>query len=165
MAQKTLISDIHKIDLKLKRMAFQIWEQNSKEKEITLIGIEGSGVVVMKALATHLREETPLKIQEMTVTINKKAPLKQPVELDTDLTGKSIVVIDDVANSGRTLLYAIKPLLNYDVKKILIAVLVNRTHKSFPVSPDIVGHTVATTLQDRIEVECKGENIKGIYLL
>lgn len=76
-----------------------------------------------------------------------------------------MVLVDDVTNSGRTLLYAMRPLLDFNLKKIMIAVLVDRKHKSFPVSPDIVGHSIATTLQEHIEVECKGEEIMAAYLV
>jgi pyrimidine operon attenuation protein/uracil phosphoribosyltransferase len=74
------------------------------------------------------------------------------------------LLVDDVANSGKTLLYAMKPLLEFSLKKILVAVLVDRKHKSFPISPDIVGHSIATTLQEQIIVESNGTKITGAYL-
>jgi pyrimidine operon attenuation protein/uracil phosphoribosyltransferase len=165
MAKKTLILDQQKIALKLQRMAYQIWENNSSEKELTVVGVEGSGMAIAKNLARHLKKISPLKIEEVSIAINKKNPLQSPGNFAAKLDGKSVVLIDDVANSGRTLLYAMKPLLDSSLKKILIAVLVDRKHKSFPVSPDIVGHSLATTLQEHIEVDCEGEHIKAVYLL
>ena len=96
--------------------------------------------------------------------MNKKQPLHDEIKINEDLSGRSVVLVDDVANSGKTLLYALKPLLAYELKKILIAVLVDRKHKSFPISPDIVGHTVATTLQEHIEVEHHNNDITAAYL-
>lgn len=164
MAKKTLILDRYKIELKLQRMAYQIWENNSSEKEILLIGIGGSGVIINKYLAKKIREISPLKVQELVININKKEPLKSPATFDENLDGKAVILVDDVANSGRTLLYAIKPLLNFKLKKLRIAVLIDRKHKSFPVAPDIVGHSISTTLQEHIDVECKDDHAEGVYL-
>lgn len=165
MVKKTLILDEQKIALKLQRMAYQVWEANSSEKELVVAGVEGSGTIIAKYLADALRQISPIKIIETTIRVNKKNPLLSPGSVDEDLNGKSIVLVDDVANSGRTLLYAMKPLLQFGLKKILVAVLIDRTHKSFPVSPDIVGHTIATTLQEHVEVECTGDKAQAVYLV
>ena len=81
------------------------------------------------------------------------------------LDGKSIIVVDDVANSGRTLLYALNPFLNVIAKKIQIAVLLDRKHKSYPVSADYIGTSLATTYQEHISVEVKSGKVSGAYLL
>ena len=145
-------------------MAYQLWENNSKEDAVTLIGIEGSGLAVANSLATILKKISPLKVDVVALKMNKRKPLAQEIKIERDLTGQSVILVDDVTNSGRTLLYALKPLLNFELKKILIAVLVERKHKSFPVSPDIVGYSVATTLKEHIEVETDGKTITAAYL-
>ncbi|HKC35220.1 MAG TPA: phosphoribosyltransferase family protein, partial [Chitinophagaceae bacterium] len=81
-----------------------------------------------------------------------------------DFSGKVIIVIDDVSNSGKTLLYALKPFITFHPKKIQTLVLVERTHTSFPVRPDYVGLSIATTLQEHIYVEVDGNSIAGAYL-
>lgn len=164
MEKRVLILDQQRIHWKLQRMAYQIWEYNSHETEIILLGISGSGLAVAQSLAKRLGEISDLKTQVLSITINKKKPLAEAIEINADLNGKSIVLIDDVANSGKTLLYAMRPVLSFEPKKILIAVLVDRKHKSFPISPDIVGHSVATTLQESIEVICENEIITAAYL-
>jgi pyrimidine operon attenuation protein/uracil phosphoribosyltransferase len=73
-------------------------------------------------------------------------------------------LIDDVANSGKTLSFALKPFLEYQPKKIQTLVLVERSHKAFPVQPDYVGLSVATTIQEHIYVEVEGETVMGAYL-
>ena len=117
-----------------------------------------------KDLARRLGEISGLEVQVLTVKLNKKAPLVKATEIKDDLNAKSVVLVDDVANSGKTLLYAMKSVLAYEPRRILIAVLVDRKHKSFPVCADIVGHSVATTLQEHIEVVCEGEAITAAYL-
>ena len=165
MAKKRiLILDKERIGFKLQRMAYQVWEHNSKAEAVTLIGVEGSGFAVAQSLAKRIREISPLKVNVLSLSLNKKKPLSKEIKVPEDISGRSVVLVDDVANSGKTLLYALRPLLDYELKSIQVAVLVDRKHKSFPISPDIVGHTIATTLQEHIEVETAGENIEAAYL-
>ena len=164
MEKQTLILDQKQIDRKLQRMAFEIWEQNSNEQEISLIGIEGAGFILAQNLAKRLNHISPLNVNVQSVSLNKKEPLSVPILLNNSNLSKSVVLVDDVANSGKTLLYALKPLLAFDVHKITIAVLVDRKHKSYPVHPDIVGHSIATTLQNHIEVVCENDEIVAAYL-
>lgn len=162
--QRILILDKERIDRKLQRMAYEIWENNSSREAVTFIGIEGSGLAVANDLAKRLGAISPLKVSVLPMKVNKRNPLSDEIKLEKDLGGQSVILVDDVANSGKTLLYAMKPLLNCEPGSIAIAVLVDRKHKSFPVSPDIVGHTVATTVQDHIEVETKDDEILAAYL-
>lgn len=162
--ERILILDKTRIGHKLQRMAFEVWEHNSNEKAITLVGIQGGGIAVAQNLAERLRGISGMDVQVVDIKMNKRQPLSGDIVLEQDLSGRSVVLVDDVANSGKTLLYALKPLLNYELKKIMIAVLVDRKHKEFPVSPDIVGHSVATTLQEHILVETNEDEIEGAYL-
>ncbi|RYD51338.1 MAG: phosphoribosyltransferase [Sphingobacteriales bacterium] len=153
--QKHLLLDAELIRRKLDRMAFEIWERFSSEDELVLLGIEPHGMVVAEALAEALRAVAPLRITVQPLTVDKKAPLTLVPEITLNLTGKAVVLVDDVANSGKTLFYALRPLLQFDLRALLIAVLVDRKHKSFPIQADVVGQTVATTLKDHIEVETR----------
>lgn len=162
---KVLILDKEQIDSKLQRMAYEVWEHNSNETSVTLIGVETTGMTVAQNLANRIRKISPLQVDVLSVKMNKRNPLAENITIDTDLTNKSIVLVDDVSNSGKTLLYALRPVLNYETSKILVAVLVERKHKAYPLSPDIVGHTVSTTIQEHIEVEAQGGEITGAYLL
>ncbi|MBE2289604.1 MAG: phosphoribosyltransferase [Chitinophagaceae bacterium] len=162
--KRILLLDKQRIAFKLRRMAFEIWERNCDEKEIVVIGINGSGKVVADNLVEILHEISPLKIRTITLTINKKSPLDFAYEGTENLTGKTVVLVDDVANSGKTLMYSLNCLLAYNLKKVMVAVLVDRNHKSFPIAADIVGHTVATTIQDHIDVETSGKKVKAVYL-
>jgi pyrimidine operon attenuation protein / uracil phosphoribosyltransferase len=162
--QRVLILDNEQIKWKIKRMAYQLWEHNSNEESVTIIGIEGSGLAVARSLASLLKKISPLKVEVIGLKMNKRKPLSKEITIETDLTGKAVILADDVANSGKTLIYALKPVLNFEVKKIMIAVLVDRKHKSYPVASDIIGHSVATTLQEHIEVETDGDKITAVYL-
>ena len=162
--KQVLILDQERISYKLRRMAYEIWERNSDEKEIVLMGIETGGKILADNLSAILKEISPLKIKTLSLNINKKNPINHAVEIEQNLNGKTVVLCDDVINSGKTVIYSLHSLLSYDLKKMMVAVLVDRKHKSFPISSDIVGHTVATTIQDHIEVETKGKKITGVYL-
>ncbi|WP_118972756.1 phosphoribosyltransferase family protein [Taibaiella koreensis] len=153
------------IEQKLRRMAFEIWEQNSGEQEIYLIGIQAVGAAVAAKIAELLQEISPLKVHLSSLEINKKHPLDNEIVIAAGpLQDKAVILIDDVANSGKTLLYALKPLLAFEPKKIQVAVLVDRKHKNFPVTPDIIGHSVATTLQEHIIVNYEDGKLTGAHL-
>lgn len=162
--ERTIILDKERISRKMQRMAYEIWENFSKEKAVTLIGIEGSGAILAKTLVKLLKDISPLAVELIIVKMNKRKPLTSEIVIDEDLSGKSLVLVDDVANSGKTMLYALAPILKYEPKKVMIAVLVDRRHKSFPITPDIIGHSVSTTLQEHIQVETEGEQITAAYL-
>jgi pyrimidine operon attenuation protein/uracil phosphoribosyltransferase len=161
---RILILDRQRIAWKLQRMAFQIWEHNSTETQITLIGIDQAGAAMARDLGKRLRKISPLEVMVHSLKLNKRDPLSTPITIDKDLNGQSIVLVDDVANSGRTLLYALRPILDYKPSRIMIAVLVDREHKAFPVTPDIIGHSIATTLQENITVTLEGDTIDAAYL-
>lgn len=152
-ASRVLILDSQRIERKLLRMAWQIWEHNSNRSSITLVGIADNGVAIAKKLAYHLKAISPLKVDVRSLTLSKRDPGNAPIALDGPLQDKSIVLVDDVANSGRTLIYALHPILETAPEKVLITVLVDRKHKSFPIVPDIIGHQLATTVQEHIIVQ------------
>lgn len=161
---KVQILTSQQIGHKLKRMAYEIWERNSEEKEIVVIGIERGGAVVAKNIVKVLEEISTLKINYFSLSINKDRVAEHAERLPGSLNNKIVLLIDDVANSGKTLLYALKPVLESEPRKIQIAVLVDRKHKNFPLMPDIVGHTVSTTLQEHIKVTFEGSDLTGAFL-
>ena len=163
-SSRVLILDAQRIGRKLLRMAWQIWEHNSNRSSVTLIGIAESGEAIAQKLAIHLRDISPLTVTVLRLELSKKAPVQSPVTVSGVIKDESLVLVDDVANSGRTLLYALKPIMDAAPEKILIAVLVDRKHKSFPVNPDIIGHQVATTLQENIIVTFE-EGAMAAYLV
>lgn len=159
-----LILNQEQIALKLERMAWQIWELLSNETSVTLIGVEKGGVPLANALAKILRKISTMEVKVLPLQLNKKDPLAATSDIPEDLNNQSVVLVDDVANSGRTLLYALRPLLTYLPARILIAVLMDRKHKAYPISPDIVGHSIATTLHEHIVVDITDNFISGVYL-
>ena len=152
---QTILLNTAAIKAKLKRMAIEIAENNFNEKEIVLLGIIDRGVFIAEYLMNELKQENGLQIYIGTIQLNKQEPLKNTIELKCDvaLENKTVIVIDDVANSGKTLLYALKPLMEKDLKKLQVAVLVDRQHKRFPITPDFIGISVSTTLQEMIYVK------------
>jgi pyrimidine operon attenuation protein/uracil phosphoribosyltransferase len=152
------------VQKKMRRMAYEILENNIDEKEIILVGIKESGTVVAKNVQRMLKEIATIKTELVDLTIDKKNPKDVLIEPTVDFQDKIIIVIDDVSNSGKTLLYALKPFLDFHPKKIQTLVLVERSHTSFPVRPDYVGLSIASTMQEHIYVEVKGDVVTGAYL-
>lgn len=161
---KKYILDATTAALKLERMAYEIVEENIDETELILAGIRDNGSVIARSIQQELAKISSLKTKLISLQLDKKHPTTVELSENLDFNGKVVVVIDDVSNSGKTMLYALKPLLEFRPKKIETLVLVERSHKIFPVNSDFVGLSVATTLQEHIFVEVEGEKIKGAYL-
>lgn len=162
--EKKYILSKEVVEKKLHRMAYEILENNIDEKEIILAGIRESGSVVAKVIQGMLSEISSIKTELITITLDKQEPTDVSLSRSFDFNGKVIILIDDVSNSGKTLLYALKPFIEFHPKKIQTLVLVERTHTSFPVRPDYVGLSIATTLQEHIFVEVDSTSIAGAYL-
>jgi pyrimidine operon attenuation protein/uracil phosphoribosyltransferase len=161
---RKLILTPEQIELKLQRMVYQIWEQNANNTELVMVGIADNGCTLANILADKLEAISPIKVQRIQLKIDKQNPLNNIPEIREDLNGKSVLMVDDVANSGKVMLYALRPITAYIPSKINLAVLVDRKHKSYPINPNIVGHSLSTTLQENISVECEGKQLTGVYL-
>jgi pyrimidine operon attenuation protein / uracil phosphoribosyltransferase len=163
---RTLILTAKQISQKLTRMAHEMLENNYTEKSIVLVGIEGRGLQLAKALHKELKKITDIELQLLSIELNKEKPLQSEIIFSGDLKllkGKSVILIDDVLNSGKTLIYAAKHLLDTEPKSLATAALVDRFHRKFPIRADYVGHTLSTNLKEHISVELdKGK--EGVYL-
>jgi pyrimidine operon attenuation protein/uracil phosphoribosyltransferase len=148
----------------IRRMALQIAENNWDEKEIIIAGITGNGIVVADKIIAELKYLSFTSIKKNSISLDKKNPLDARIDLPQDFTSKIIIVVDDVSNTGKTLLYALKPFVTELPKKIQTLVLVERSHKLFAVQPDYVGLSVATTLREHISVGVEGDEIAGAWL-
>ena len=149
---------------KLRRMALEIIEKNPDEKQIVLAGIRESGTIVAQNIQQCLAEFAQIKTELISISLDKNQPQEVTLSKKIDFNDKVVIIIDDVANSGKTLLYSLKPFLDYHPKKIQTLVLVERSHNSFPVHPDYIGLSIATTLQEHIYVEVSEDKVTGAYL-
>lgn len=163
---KTLILDSNQIIEKVNRLAYQIYEANYKEDSVVLVGIMPNGAALVNMLAAKLNEIGAPKVLAIEMEVDKKNPLNSiSLNVPTDgLTNKSVVVIDDVLNSGKTMMYGIKYLLDFPIKKMKTLALIDRDHKSFPIHADYVGLSLSTNLQEHVEVILQ-ENNNAAYLL
>lgn len=154
-AQKNLVLNANQVNQKIKRIAYEIYENNFKEKAIIMAGIDGQGYTLAEILAKELESISPIKAVTVKVTLDKLAPQQSEVGIDVEtkeLKKKCIILVDDVLNTGRTLAYGLKPFLDIEVKKIEVAVLVNRSHTTFPILPAYTGYELSTTLSDHVQV-------------
>ncbi len=149
------------IQHKIKRMAYQIYEANANEEEIIIAGIEGGGLHLAKKISRQLRSITTAKITLCRLMMDKKNPLKSGVTTtlkEHDYINKSVVLVDDVLNSGTTLIYGVHHFLNTPLKQLKTAVLVNRNHKKYPVKADYKGISLSTSLHEHIQVDFQTNN-------
>ena len=150
---------------KIQRMAFEIAEQNREEAALVLAGIRDNGVTLAHIIARHLQDIFPVNIRVIEIGLDKRHPDGITLSEELDFNDAVVILIDDVVNSGKTLLYALKPLLQFYPKKIQTLTLVERSHKMYPIASDYVGFSLATTLQEHIFVEVEEGQVKGAYLV
>ena len=166
MAEKNYILNREGATQKLHRMALELAEHLSgDESPVVIIGIRNSGTVIAEKIGTLLKEYVSNNIKVISLMMDKSKPVTIQLSEMMDFNNLNVIIADDVTNSGRTLLYALKPLLDFHPKSIQTLVLVERMHKLFPVKPDYVGLSVATTLQDHIQVEVENGEVAGAYIM
>ena len=165
---KLKILDTLQIQQKLNRLAFEVYENNFEEKELLVVGIEGNGYKVALEMAERLKNISKIKITVGKIKIDKDEPWKASAQTDfkeKDYVNKTVILVDDVLNSGKTLIYAVKLFLDKPIKKINTLVLVDRSHSRFPVKADFVGLTLSTTLHETILVDFSKKNKETVYLV
>jgi pyrimidine operon attenuation protein/uracil phosphoribosyltransferase len=153
LAKNTILN--HKtIEHKIKRIAYQIYESNVNEKDLVIAGIESNGYLLAKKIKASLDKISEIKSTLCRVTIDKNNPTTPVLTSmnQEDYANKSIVLIDDVLNSGSTLIYGIKHFLDVPLKQFKTAVLVNRNHKKYPVKADFKGISLSTSLYEHVNV-------------
>jgi pyrimidine operon attenuation protein/uracil phosphoribosyltransferase len=144
------------IKQKIKRLAIEILEHNFDEKEIVLLGMNSTGHAFAELIQEELVKIYDKKLSIRRISIDPKNPHIEEAQIENgqaDLKGKVVIIVDDVANTGRTLFYAFKPLMHILPKKVEVVVLVNRKHKYFPVKVDYMGLELATTVKEHIKVD------------
>jgi pyrimidine operon attenuation protein/uracil phosphoribosyltransferase len=164
MANKKYILSKEIAEKKLRRMALEVAERNYGERQLVLVGIKDNGIIIAKKISNYLQEVFKGEIIVTALSLDKKNPAIVTIEPAIDFNDKVILLIDDVANSGKTMLYALKPLLETYPKKIQTLALLERTHKSFPIDLDYVGLSISTTLDEHIFVEVDGTDVIGAWM-
>jgi len=160
---KNSILSHDEINHKIKRIAYQIYESNMDETEVILAGIDSNGYILAKKLKTVLSKISPISPILCKVSIDKKNP-REPITTSLkpeEYANKSVVLIDDVLNSGTTLVYGVRHFLDVPLKQFKTAVLVNRNHKKFPVKADFKGISLSTSLNEHVDVILEGKQFEA----
>ena len=163
---KKKILDYQSIKKKIRRISLQILESNIDQDEIIIAGIDVNGFIIGKKISHEIRKISEINIKLCNVKIDKKNPLN---DISTSLNfeeyqNKYIVVIDDVLNSGATLMYSVKYFLNTKIKSLKTAVLVDRNHKKYPIKADFKGLSLSTSIQSKVEVVIDEKKIEAFLV-
>lgn len=165
--KQLLILDKTQIQQKINRIAYQIWEDNFTESEIVIAGIVGCGYILSERVKSVIEQISDIKVTLIKITLNKHN-IHLPITTDVPVEGcsdKVVVLVDDVLHSGRTLAYGLKIFLHVPLKKMRTMVMVDRSHRIFPVSPDFTGMQLATVLKEHVDFKLDANNeIEGVYL-
>jgi pyrimidine operon attenuation protein / uracil phosphoribosyltransferase len=148
----------------LRRIAHEIAEKNPDPDALAIIGIHTRGALLAQRLHALLAELTgvatpfgDLDISFYRDDLGAKAPVDQPVvhasHIDFDLAGRTVVLVDDVLFTGRTVRAAIEALFDYGrPQRVQLAVLCDRGHRELPIRPDYVGKNLPTAREERVNV-------------
>jgi pyrimidine operon attenuation protein/uracil phosphoribosyltransferase len=164
--QLTLILNKAQIQQKIERIAHEIYENHYSEKRFVFVAIEERGVVLANRLAKVIASISEISVEVVNFKIDKKSPLKSSNELHLDATQvktSMFFLIDDVLNSGKTLMHAAARILSFNVKELRTIILVDRTHRRFPIRADYAGLSLSTTMKEHIQVDFSNDN-EGVYL-
>lgn len=156
-----LVLDHSRIQRIIERLAHQIMEEVHHENEVVLAGVYPNGNLLAERLKKHIEKRISIKVLQADVKLDKNNPLSAPVEVNTNgisLQNKTVILADDVMNSGKTTAFAITKLLESGARKIKTVVLVERNHKDFPIKADFVGYSLSTNLHDHVTVEFGSED-------
>lgn len=160
LMESSIILNNEQILNKTRRIAYQIYENNCDEKEIVIAGINGNGFIFAQKITEYLQNISAVNVVLCEVMIDKRNPLNP---ISTSLPSnvyknKSLILVDDVLNSGTTLIYGIKHFLEVPIKKFKTAVLINRNHKKYPVKADFKGISLSTSMQEHVAVVFEKNN-------
>lgn len=159
-----IILDNDKIKKILIRIAYQIVEINLNESEIFFVGVQKNGFEIAKLINSELEKISNLRTNVVPISIDKKKPNKK-IFKNADLqllSNKTVILVDDVLNTGKTLIHGVKFLLNSTLTKLITVVLIDRNHKIFPIKVDIKGTSISTTIDQRIDVIVEKGNLKAV---
>ena len=162
---QTLLLSASDIKKKIERISYEILEDCDEENGLIIAGITGSGYKFAEKISKQLKKFSAINIRLCSITVNKQNPVTNKIECSIgveEFAGKTVIIADDVANTGRTLFYAMKPLMDVAPKKIQVAVLVDRKHKQFPIAADYVGLLLSTNMHEHVTVEFADE--AAVYL-
>ncbi len=162
-----LILNEKQVTQKIRRIAFQIYENNFSEKEIWIAGIFKQGYFFAQLLSKEIEKISKIKVNLIKIKLDKSNPADSDIKLDVsepDCGQKCVILADDVLNTGKTLMYCLNEFLPYDVKKMETAVLVNRKHSLFPVSATYTGYELSTTINNHVSVVLTTKTKKVLLL-
>ena len=166
MTKRTRDLTKDEINRKISRLAWQIYENNTDQREIVMVGISGRGELLAHRLKVAINSICDIDILMGIISLDKDDPYNNKISLNLSnekYTDKVVVLVDDVLNSGKTLMYAATHFLTSPLTKLSTVVLVDRNHNKYPIKSDFVGLSLATTLQEYITVILQG-NREGVYL-
>ena len=162
---KKQVLDFEKISRICGRLAYQILENNINEDEILLVGIKEKGYEIAKIIEQKLKDITSSRVHLKSITIDKKNPNQiSEFDINFDFMPKSVYLVDDVLNTGKTLMFAVNSLLKYDFNLIKTLVLIDRNHKRYPIKVDFKGISLSTNLDDTVKLISENKNLEAVLV-
>ena len=149
---------------KVQRLAWELYDRHSKAEQLYVVGIKGNGYWLAQQLVAKLNAISDMKIELMELALDKSDP--KPADMQIALpSGAHVALVDDVLNSGRTLLWAVIKLMEFHPQQLSTTVLVDRSHKRYPVKAEIKGLSLSTTLQETVKLNVENGAAVNVCLV
>ena len=159
----TEILNAEEIQFKIQRLAWELYDRHSRAKTLHVVGIKDNGYWLADQLVTRLRDISDIDVTLHELVMDKDNPVLEEIQIDLP-DGAELALVDDVLNSGRTLLWAVIKLMSFRPRVLSTTVLVDRSHKRYPVKADVKGLSLSTTLQETVHLNVVGGKAVNVYL-
>ena len=159
----TEILNAEEIQFKIQRLAWELYDRHSRVKTLHVVGIKDNGYWLAEQLVTRLRDISDIDVTLHELVMDKDNPVLEEIQIDLP-EGAELALVDDVLNSGRTLLWAVIKLMSFRPRVLSTTVLVDRSHKRYPVKADVKGLSLSTTLQETVHLNVVDNKAVNVYL-
>ncbi|MEJ6821223.1 MAG: phosphoribosyltransferase family protein [Flavobacteriales bacterium] len=160
----TQILNAQEIQHKIQRLAWELYDRHSKAEKLYVVGIQENGYWLAEQLVEKLSAISSIEVELVPLVMHKKAPVLNDMHISLPEQAE-IALVDDVLNSGRTLLWAVIKLMEFRPQQLSTTVLVDRSHKRYPVKADLKGISLSTTLQETVRLNIENGLAVNVYLV
>ncbi|MEY2963018.1 MAG: hypothetical protein RL754_279 [Bacteroidota bacterium] len=159
----TEILNAQQIEQKIQRLAWELYDRHSRAQTLHVVGIQENGYWLAQRLVERLKEISTIDVHLHELVLDKDTPKPENMVIDLP-EGGEFALVDDVLNSGRTLLWAVIRLMQFRPRVLSTTVLVDRSHKRYPVKADLKGISLSTTLQERVKLDVVDGEALNVHL-
>lgn len=158
---KSIVLNHTQIDNKIIRLAHQVLENHFENESLAIVGLNERGKVLAEKISAILADIYDGHIEQLHLTAKRNEIKEIEITVETiepfeALKNQTVILVDDVVDSGQTLMFAASFLLQFHPMHLQTLALIDRNHRKFPIQVNYIGHKVATTLHEHVKLDFEG---------